>query len=91
MRKVIIIPARLESTRFHGKLLLPYKEGFVIDAAIAIAKEFENEVEIVVATDNDRIAEVANNNYVHVIKTQSNHLNWNLKNCPSCKLYGFRR
>lgn len=74
MRKVIIIPARLESTRLPRKLLLPYKDGVILDQSIAIAKQFENEAEIVLATDNDEIAHCGYNRNIKVIKTGS-HIN----------------
>ena len=57
MRIVVVIPARYGSTRFPGKPLIEVRGASMIRRVAAIGRAAEGVDRVVVATDDDRIAE----------------------------------
>ncbi|MGB9667493.1 MAG: 3-deoxy-manno-octulosonate cytidylyltransferase [Thermosulfidibacteraceae bacterium] len=68
---IIAIPARFASTRFPGKLLYPIKGIPLISWVIKRAKMSKLVDKIIVATDDQRIAEVASEEKVDAFLTPS--------------------
>jgi len=56
MKTIIVIPARYGSTRFPGKPLKPIKGKSLLERTVAIAKAVKNVDNVLVATDDERIA-----------------------------------
>ena len=67
---MIIIPARLQSTRLPNKLLLPLKG---IPLIIHTAKNAEKIDDVVVACDSDEILEVCKAHKIHAVLTSPLH------------------
>ncbi|OGT43083.1 MAG: 3-deoxy-manno-octulosonate cytidylyltransferase [Gammaproteobacteria bacterium RIFCSPHIGHO2_12_FULL_40_19] len=68
----VIIPARLDSTRLPGKVLLDIAGKPMIQHVYERAKE-SGASHVVIATDNDKIAQVAEDLGAHVCMTASTH------------------
>lgn len=68
----VIIPARLDSTRLPGKVLLDIGGKPMLQHAYERAKE-SGASHVVIATDDEKIAEVAENFGAHVCMTLSSH------------------
>ena len=68
----VVIPARYESTRFPGKLLSTINGQTIISHVVDLAKKSGAE-EVVVATDDQRIAESVATSDCHVIMTSKTH------------------
>lgn len=73
MNKYIVIPARIESTRLHNKLLLKKKNLTVLDYAISNALQILPEEQVILATDNPELEQIARVRNVRVIRTSSSH------------------
>lgn len=72
MRILGIIPARHASTRFPGKPLHPIAGKPLIQHVVERCRAARSLAEVIVATDDERIAEVAKA-FCHVEMTRSNH------------------
>ena len=72
MNIIGIIPARYASTRFPGKLLHPIAGKPLIAHVVERCREAASLTEVIVATDDDRIAEVARE-FCRVEMTRSDH------------------
>ncbi|MBL6736742.1 MAG: 3-deoxy-manno-octulosonate cytidylyltransferase [Burkholderiales bacterium] len=68
----VVIPAHFESTRFPGKLLATIRGQTVIDRVINIAKK-SGATDIIVATDDQRIAQSIESSDCEVIMTSKDH------------------
>lgn len=77
--KYIIIPARLESTRLPGKLLLKKGELTVLEHAISIACNATDRWNVILATDNDRLEAVGRQWDITVVRTSASHQNGTLR------------
>lgn len=75
MNKYIIIPARLESVRLPGKLLLRKGESTVLDHAISIACSFAPRWNVILATDNDQLEDIGRQWDITVVRTSAAHQN----------------
>lgn len=73
MKAVIVIPARLDATRLHGKLLLPIGGKPIIQHTYENAINARQAEQVVIATDSDEIAAVAAGFGCLAIKTASTH------------------
>lgn len=71
MKAVGVIPARYASTRFPGKPLALIKGRPMLAWVIEGAKQSKLLKEIIVATDDERIAQVAKNGGVRAVMTDS--------------------
>jgi 3-deoxy-manno-octulosonate cytidylyltransferase (CMP-KDO synthetase) len=72
MKIIGIIPARYGSTRFPGKPLAPVAGKPLVQRVIEQCRKAKSLSEIIVATDDERIAEVAKK-FCHVEMTLPNH------------------
>lgn len=72
MRTVAVIPARFGSTRYPGKPLVPIAGVPLLTRVIQGAKTSKKISKIIVATDDERIAELARKSDVEVVMTASN-------------------
>ena len=68
----VVIPARFESTRFPGKLLSTINGQTIINHVINVAQR-SGASEVIVATDDERIAQSVKNPECEVIMTSTNH------------------
>ena len=75
MKIAAIIPARLKSTRFPNKILLPIHSLPMIEHVRRRALMCPSLSEVVVATCDEEIAEVVRGNGGRVIMTSDSHLN----------------
>lgn len=73
MKIVGIIPARYGSTRFPGKPLADIFGAPMILRVVAQAEKAKSLAEVVVATDDERIAEVVRSAGKNVVMTASHH------------------
>jgi 3-deoxy-manno-octulosonate cytidylyltransferase (CMP-KDO synthetase) len=73
MKKVIIIPARLDSSRLPKKVLLDLKGKTVIQRVYEQCLKVKNVDEVYIATDSIEIKEVCESFTNHVIITKSTH------------------
>ena len=73
MRIVGVIPARWGSTRFPGKSLHPIFGKPLVAWVIAAAKRAQLLQEIIVATDDERIADAVADTGAQVVMTRSDH------------------
>lgn len=73
MKIVAIIPARWESKRFPGKVLTPIAGKPMISRVWEKAKAAKNIDDVIVATDDDRIADTVRDFGGHVEMTRSDH------------------
>lgn len=70
---IAVIPARYNSTRLEGKLLLPLAGKPLILRTVEQAKKAENVSRVVVATDDERICRVVEESGNEAIMTSSSH------------------
>lgn len=75
MKIGIIIPARIESKRLPGKVLIEFFEMSMIQHVWERANLMHEKIPILIATDSDRISMVSKNFGADVIKTKSHHKN----------------
>ena len=73
MKKVIIIPARLDSSRLPKKVLLDLKGKTVIQRVYEQCLKVKNVDEVYIATDSLEIKEVCETFTSQVVITKSNH------------------
>ena len=73
MRTIAVIPARYGSTRFPGKPLVPILGRPMITRVAAAAAAAKRVDRVLVATDDDRIAEAARQAGVEVVMTRADH------------------
>ena len=74
-KDLIVIPARYNSKRLPGKPLILINEIPLIDRVVSIAMQVKSQVEnidVLVATDSQNIAEHCRNINVNVVMTESN-------------------
>ncbi|WP_316789270.1 3-deoxy-manno-octulosonate cytidylyltransferase [Pedobacter frigoris] len=74
MKIVGIIPARYASTRFHGKPLVQIDGKSMIQRVYEQAKKAQGLTEVIVATDDDRIADEVKSFGGNFIITSDRHL-----------------
>ena len=74
MKKVIVIPARLDSSRLPKKVLLDLNGKTVLHRVYEQCLKVKNVDEVYIATDSLEIKEVCETFTNHVIITKSNHL-----------------
>tara|TARA_B100000965_G_scaffold382213_1_gene380402 strand:- start:1474 stop:2667 length:1194 start_codon:yes stop_codon:yes gene_type:complete len=72
---IIVIPSRLNSSRFPRKALIKIDGKTLIQRVIEIAKNVKGVDQVVVATDSQEIAEESNKYNVESIITSSDHKN----------------
>ena len=72
---LIVIPSRWSSRRLPGKPLIKIAGKYLLEWVIEVALKVRNADGIVVATDNDQIAEFASKFKVDVLLTSSEHQN----------------
>ncbi len=70
---IAIIPARFQSTRLEGKLLLPINGKPLILHTLEQAKKASNISRVIVATDDERILEVIEKSGNEAVLTSSEH------------------
>ena len=73
MKKVIIIPARLDSSRLPKKVLLDLKGKTVIQRVYEQCLKVKNIDGVYIATDSSEIEEVCRSFTNHIILTKSSH------------------
>ena len=73
MKPCIVIPARYSSSRFPGKPLALIKDQPLIVKVAKLAHKVLPASDVYVATDNNLIAEVCNDNGINFIMTSSSH------------------
>lgn len=73
MKIIGVIPARYSSTRFYGKPLADIHGKPMIWWVYQQAKKVAEFDEVYVATDDERIKNICNDNAMHVIMTRDNH------------------
>ena len=71
MKKIIVIPARYESTRLPGKPLLEISGKSLIQLVYERAKESRNKDRVIIATDDQRIADAASSFGAEAVMTSS--------------------
>src|SRR5687768_16692548 len=69
MNVVGVIPARFGSTRFPGKPLVPIAEKPLLTWVIEAAQSAKLLKEVIVATDDERIAQLARKSNAKVVMT----------------------
>lgn len=74
MRKVIIIPARYESSRFPGKPLAKIKGKPLVQWVTDLCCQTFDKKDVYVATDDSRIKEFVESTGIKVIMTSASHL-----------------
>lgn len=67
---MIVIPARLASTRFHNKILQPVNG---VPMFIATAKRVQNVDEILIAVDDEKVLEIAKKHGFKAVMTSKDH------------------
>ena len=67
MKIIGIIPARYASTRFPGKPLHPIADKPLVQHVVERCREAQSLAEVMVATDDERIAKVAEKQTVMVM------------------------
>ena len=73
MKPCIVIPARYSSSRFPGKPLTIIRNKPLIVRVAEIAHKVLPPSDVYVATDNNLIAEVCNDNGINFIMTSLSH------------------
>tara|TARA_R110002072_G_scaffold289873_4_gene457240 strand:- start:2205 stop:2948 length:744 start_codon:yes stop_codon:yes gene_type:complete len=73
MKKVIVIPARLDSSRLPKKVLLDLKDKTVIQRVYEQCLQVKNIDEVYIATDSKEIKEVCESFTSNIIITKSTH------------------
>jgi 3-deoxy-manno-octulosonate cytidylyltransferase (CMP-KDO synthetase) len=73
MKTVIVIPARLQSTRLPRKLLLPIGGQTIIERAWRQARRAKAADDVVIATDSTEIADVAKGFGARAVMTRADH------------------
>lgn len=73
MKIVIVIPARYNSTRFHGKVLAKDTGKFLIQHTWEQASEAKLPVRVIIAADDEKIAEAAQSFGAECIMTSKDH------------------
>ena len=73
MKKVIVIPARLDSSRLPKKVLLDLKGKTVIQRVYEQCLKVKNIDRVYIATDSSEIEEVCRSFTNHIILTKSTH------------------
>ncbi|HVX86257.1 MAG TPA: 3-deoxy-manno-octulosonate cytidylyltransferase [Phycisphaerae bacterium] len=73
MRAVIVIPARYGSTRFPGKPLARQTGKYLIEHVVEQARKARGAAEVVVATDDARIAAAASSFGARAVMTSAAH------------------
>ena len=73
MKKVIVIPARLDSSRLPKKILLDLKGKTVIQRVYEQCLKVKNIDRVYIATDSSEIEEVCRSFTNHIILTKSTH------------------
>jgi 3-deoxy-manno-octulosonate cytidylyltransferase (CMP-KDO synthetase) len=73
MKKVIVIPARLDSSRLRKKVLLDLKGKTVIQRVYEQCLKVKNIDGVYIATDSSEIEEVCRSFTNHIILTKSSH------------------
>jgi len=73
-KTVVLIPARLESTRLPGKLLLSRTGKPLIEHTYNAALQSELASEVIVATDSSEIMECVNGFGGKVVQTRADHI-----------------
>ena len=73
MKIIAVIPARYESSRFHGKPLANICGKLMIERVYLQAKKVKEFDEIYVATDDDRIMDACKERHVNCIMTSKAH------------------
>lgn len=68
---MVIIPARLESTRFKKKMLHPIRG---IPMVVRTARRALEVADVVVATDDASIVQICKQHHIHSLLTSKNHL-----------------
>jgi len=71
LKKIIVIPARYESTRLPGKPLLEISGKSLIQLVYERAKESRNKDRVIIATDDQRIADAASSFGAEAVMTSS--------------------
>ncbi|MFL1706463.1 3-deoxy-manno-octulosonate cytidylyltransferase [Campylobacter sp. MOP7] len=67
---MIVIPARLASTRFHNKILQPIND---LPMFIATAKRVQNVDEILIAVDDEEVLKIAKKHGFKAVMTSKDH------------------
>lgn len=73
MKKIVVIPARLESTRLPGKLLLDLHGKTVIQRVFEQCLKCKAVDDVFIATDSEEIAESAKNYTENILLTSKDH------------------
>jgi len=73
MRVVVVIPARWGSTRFPGKSLHPILGKPLVSWVIAAAKQAKLTQDVLVATDDERIAAAVQGTGARAVMTRADH------------------
>ena len=88
IRTLGVIPARLESSRLEGKLLLKIGEKTILHHVWEKAKSCEDIDHVVIATDSDEIARAANSLGAECVMTSSHHSNGTSRCIEAAEKYG---
>ncbi len=79
MNSVIVIPARIGSTRFPRKPLTPIAGRLLIERTFRIAKAVRNNQRVIIATDSDEVRSAAESFGAEVVLTQQECENGTLR------------
>jgi len=89
MQTVILIPARYQSSRFPGKPLADRTGKPLIQHVVEQVRQIPGSVQVVVATDDQRIAQVVRTLGVDCVMTRADHPNGTSRLAEAASLLGF--
>jgi 3-deoxy-manno-octulosonate cytidylyltransferase (CMP-KDO synthetase) len=87
-RTAIVIPARYGSSRFPGKPLHPVLGVSMLERVWRIAKSIEHEATVVIATDDERIADFAKHFGATVVMTSTTCANGTERTAEAVRVAG---
>ena len=86
MKTLIVIPSRLKSTRLHEKPLISIKGKSLIERVYNQVKKCKNKVDIIVATDSEKIIKHAKSFGADTLMTKADHLSGTERCCEALNI-----
>ena len=86
MKTLIVIPSRLKSTRLHEKPLILIKGKSLIERVYNQVKKCKNKVDIIVATDSEKIIKHAKSFGADTLMTKADHLSGTERCCEALNI-----
>ena len=86
MKILIVIPSRLKSTRLHEKPLILIKGESLIERVYNQVKKCKYKVDIIVATDSEKIIKHAKNFGADTLMTKADHLSGTERCCEALNI-----